>query len=240
MCPELPAPLTLAQGPQPEEQVAHATRQCAQALKRLGINFNLAPVLDLADQKAPKFLQARTLGKDPRQVATLAQVYLEVCRAQGLLCCGKHFPGLGGVSLDPHVELPRIEKVAHEALLPFQAMIAAGIPALMTTHLVVAQWGPEPVTFSSVGLRFLREELGFSGPVLTDDLDMGAISRHWALPEALEKALQAGHDLLLICQDFWRAVEAIKTLQKEVKRSAALKRRVGQAAERVARLRPNR
>ncbi len=236
LCPPLRAPLELAESPHPEDALAREARKCAQALKDLGINFNLAPVLDLADQKAPRFLQARTLGKDPNRVAALAQIYLEVFKSFGLLCCGKHFPGLGGVSLDPHLDLPRIKNISSTALIPFAQMVKASVPALMTTHLIVEGLGEEPATFSPALVRMIREDLRFSGAILTDDLDMGAISKHWSLPEAIEKALWAGHDLLLICQDFWRAIEAIKDFKRQCRRSKALRRRVAQAAGRVARL----
>ncbi len=237
LAPSLKAPLELAQGPSPEKTVAQEAKICLKILRTFGLNFNLAPVLDLADETAPPYLQARTFGKDPSLVACFGRIYIQTFQTAGVLCCAKHFPGLGGVEVDPHRDLPRVARLSEEALYPFAEAIRAGVPAIMTTHLLVEALSLQPVTFSPEIIKLLRHRLGFKGPILTDDLDMGAIAKRWPLPEALTKALLAGHDLLLICQDFWRAIKGIEEFLKEVAQSPRLRARAEEAAWRVKGLR---
>ena len=223
--PGLKAPLSLASEEDPEEAVAREAVLCARELKRWGFNFNLAPVLDLGEETAPSFLKGRTFGGDPQMVAGLARVYIRAFLAEGLLCCAKHFPGLGKAQLDPHEDLPVLETLDPQALRPFGAAIAAGVPCVMTTHLLIQELDREPATFSSRIVSLLREELSFSGLVLTDDLFMGAVQKKMDLAEAALKAFLAGHDLLLLCQDFSQSLETIKLLLPEF-RAPSLKKRV--------------
>ncbi len=237
LAPALKAPLELAQEPFPEEAVAQEAKTCLQILQTFGLNFNLAPVLDLADETAPPYLRARTFGKDPALVARLGRVYIEIFRTAGVLCCAKHFPGLGGVEVDPHQELPKVARLQEKALYTFAEAVRAKVPAVMTTHLLIEDLSPQPATFAPEVIKLLRHRLGFEGLILTDDLDMGAIAKRWPLPEAMIKALLAGHDLLLICQDFWRAIEGIEEFLKEAAKSRSLRDRAGEAAWRVKELR---
>ncbi len=223
--PKLSAPLELARKKDPLGAVAQEARVCAQHLKEYGFNLNLAPVLDLGDEKAPPFLRGRTFGSDPERVALLGQIYVRTFLDEGLLCCAKHFPGLGKARLDPHEDLPVLETLDPAALRPFGAAIAAGVPCVMTTHLLVQEFDQEPATFSSRIVSLLREELSFSGLVLTDDLFMGAVQKKMDLAEAALKAFLAGHDLLLLCQDFSQSLETIKLLLPEF-RAPSLKKRV--------------
>jgi len=233
LVPKLEAPLEVAKASNPLVAVRHQALSCLKGLKQVGLNFNLAPVLDLADHKAPAFLRARTFGQDPQLVAKLGREYVKTFLQHGVLCCAKHFPGLGGVILDPHLDLPRTEKINPQALRPFFEAIGAGVPAIMTTHLVVDDLGYDPVTFSPQAINILRGQLGFKGLILTDDLNMGAIERHFPLAEAVLKAFEAGHDLVLICQDFHKATEAIKIFRQEVYRSKVLQGRIFEAACRI-------
>jgi beta-N-acetylhexosaminidase len=206
---------------------------CAKALKEFNLNLNLAPVLDLAGKDAPGFLRARTFGEDPSKVAYLGRIYIETLLNEGLLCCAKHFPGLGGVELDPHQGLPVISHLSREALLPFDAAVRAGVPAVMTTHLVVEELSPEPATFSPEVVHLLREKIGFRGLVLTDDLSMGAIAGNWSLKEAILRAFLAGHDLVLLCQDFPQAIAAIGEFLEEAEQSPSLRKILSEALTRV-------
>lgn len=208
--PPLPAPLELASSPRAEERVRQTAKDCAQRLKALGFNFNLAPVLDLGGEDAPDFLRGRTFGEDPAHVARLGQAYIKAFLEERVLCCAKHFPGLGGARIDPHEALPFLPTLREEALLPFAKAVEAGVPAVMTTHLVVEELHHQPATFSRKVVRLLRERLSFQGLVLSDDLFMGAVSRSLPLEEALLQALAAGHDLLLLCEDFARSVAAVE------------------------------
>jgi len=232
---ELLAPLALAQTERPEETVRTQAEICASQLQKLGFNLNLAPVLDLGDENSPPFLRGRTFGRHPETVARLGKLYIKTFLQKGLLCCAKHFPGLGEARVDPHEDLPRLEKLSSEALLPFEVGVKAGVPCVMTTHLLVQELDKEMATFSAKITGLLREKLSFNGVILTDDLFMGAIKRRMSLPEAALKAFIAGHDLLLLCQDLWESLETIKTLLPEL-RSRSLQNRVEESLKRQERL----
>ncbi len=233
--PPLSSPLELASSPKASERVAKEAEVCAQALKSLGFNLNLAPVLDLAGEEAPDFLKGRTFGLDPEKVSLLGEVYVRSFLKEGVFCCAKHFPGLGEARIDPHEELPYLPQLREKALLPFKKAIRAGVPLVMTTHLVVESLDHKPATFSSKIVLWLREKLGFKGLILSDDLFMGAVTRSSTLEEILYFTLEAGHDLLLLGQDFKAGIAAVESLLPRLNRPP-LKERVQQSLFRQKRL----
>ncbi|QJA06781.1 glycoside hydrolase family 3 protein [Thermosulfurimonas marina] len=223
LLPDYPAPYELARkGP---EEVSRISQEIARGLKALGLNVNLAPVVDLAGEEAPDWLRERTFGEDPERVGELAEVFIREHLKAGVLPCAKHFPGLGGVFPDPHRELPQKESPSEAELRVFKRATEAGVPLVMTTHLVVEAWDPRPVTFSERALRILREDLGFGGLVLTDDLAMGALSA-WELAERLLEALLSGHDLWLIAVEVREIIEPLEALSREVEASRVLRERL--------------
>ncbi len=221
--PVLKAPLELAKEKAPAKVVFETARNCARHLKALGLNLNLAPVLDLAGPEAPSFLRARTFGEDAEQVAKLGAAYVKAFKAEGIGSTAKHFPGLGGVEKDPHKELPVKKEITEEDLLPFKAAIKVGVPCVMTTHLLVPSFSETPVTYSARFIRFLREELGFKGLILTDDLFMGGAQAGVKLEEAVLRAFLAGHDLLLLCGEFKRSLAVITSFLEETRASVKLR-----------------
>ncbi|OAG27493.1 glycoside hydrolase family 3 N-terminal domain-containing protein [Thermodesulfatator autotrophicus] len=229
--PPLPSPYSLAQKKDPAEEVKNAAQICAQSLKEFGFNFNLAPVLDLADDKAPSFIRERSFGKESSVVAELGSVYIKTFLEQGLLCCAKHFPGLGGVALDPHHALPEKEKVTRDDLYPFIKAVETGVPAIMTTHLVVKTIDEKPATFSSRMVKMLRKDLNFSGLILTDDLYMEGAAI-FSMEERVLRAFLTGHDLLLLCQNFWQTVSVVEAFIKEVESSFSLRQLVRESLKR--------
>ncbi len=233
LAPILRAPLDLAKDPYPEQAICQEAKTCVRILRKFGLNFNLAPVLDLADETAPPFLVRRTFGKDPVLAASLGEVYITTLCSEGILCCAKHFPGLGEVLIDPHENLPCVRMISQYALYPFRIAVKIGVPAIMTTHLLVQELDLEPATFSWKIIKILRQDLGFKGAILTDDLNMGAISKKVTLSEAILKSILAGHDLVLIAQDFWQASSSIKEFLKETKKSKVLRSRVEEAIARI-------
>ena len=220
--PKLKAPLELAREKNPEEAVALAAKLCGRKLRALGFNFNLAPVLDLAAEEAPAFLRGRTFGSEAQKVANLGEIYIKNLQEEGVFACAKHFPGLGGVKEDPHHRLPQKEKISPEDLLPFKAAIRAGVFAIMTTHLLISTPSPQVVTFSPEIIALLRQDLSFKGLILTDDLYMGGARSDCSLEEAVLQAFLAGHDLILLCGDFWQSVSVIKNFARECRYSPVL------------------
>ncbi|MBI3547965.1 MAG: glycoside hydrolase family 3 protein [Elusimicrobia bacterium] len=199
-------------------------RLTGRLLRLFGINLDLCPVLDVAyDHSADNSVQNRCWGETPEEVARNAASFNRALRAEGVLSCGKHFPGYSRASVDPHIELPVIREpraVFEKDWLPYRRLIkdvdfimtAIGLyPTLDSSGL--------PGTVSERILSILREELGFAGWVITDDLDMGALTRHVGLEEAVQRAVSAGTDHVLICHDLARmtlAAEAIARLPVSV------------------------
>ena len=197
-------------------QVESLCRQVGQELCLVGINVNLAPVLDVA--RGPECpLWERSFGSEPEKVADWGAAAIRGYLAGGVLPVAKHFPGLGDTQKDSHLELPQALSQTPERetdLLPFRRAVAEGVPMIMTAHLLVSAWEARPATLSTVALRdCLRQQLGFKGVVMTDDLEMGAITQGAGLAEAAGQALMAGADLLLICgnhEKVWEAATLIK------------------------------
>jgi beta-N-acetylhexosaminidase len=169
-------------------------------------------------------------------VAALGAAAVRGYLAGGVIPVAKHFPGLGDTAVDSHEELTVAESgsATREAdLLPFRQAMAAGVPAIMTAHLLVKEWDSRPATLSPVALNtWLRGNLGFEGVIITDDLEMGAIASRMAVPQAAVAALSAGADLLLICTDWQKAWDAAHLLGQEGPAA-----RAWEAAARLRRLR---
>ena len=181
-------------------------RALGRELRTVGITLNYAPVLDVHTNAANPVIGDRALSEDPADVARLGAVLVGALQAEGVAACGKHFPGHGDTSCDSHLELPVVE---HEAdrlgeveLRPFRVAIEVGAAAIMTAHVRYPALDEEaPATLSrAVVTDLLRNELGYDGLVVTDDLAMGAIAKHRAPVPAAVEAVGAGCDLLLLCE----------------------------------------
>jgi beta-N-acetylhexosaminidase len=186
------------------ERVSSLTLQAGRALKELGFNFNLAPVLDV--RAGDSYIASRSFSSDAETAALAAAAYAKGFREAGLLLCGKHFPGLGSSVTDPHRDLPLVLSGVQELWardgLPFRRLISLGLPAVMTTHALYRSLDPLlPATFSSRILALLKKDYAFKGLVLTDDLEMEGL-KPLAEPEnSAVDAVVAGHDLALAGKD---------------------------------------
>ncbi len=173
-------------------------------LSALGINLNFAPTVDLYTNHDSSIIGPRSFGESPEAAGTLARFFMQGSSAAGVLTTAKHFPGHGDTALDSHGRLPTIaiseETLYSRELVPFQMLIDAGIPAIMSGHLhfpaVVKD--QEPATFSSYLLKtVLREQMGFKGLVITDDMMMtGAIRYAGGIARAVQLALEAGNTII--------------------------------------------
>jgi beta-N-acetylhexosaminidase len=181
------------------DEISSLARQRAELLAAYGFDLNYAPVADVAFTP-DSFMAGRTFGSDPALVAERVVAYLDGVRGTGVIHCVKHFPGHGRVSVDSHQALPVLDvgpgTWARADALPFAAAIANGVPMVMLGHLAVPMWDDLPATLSSVAVAVLRDDLGFSGVIVTDDLNMGALST-WAPLHVIDMAIAAGVDLLL-------------------------------------------
>ncbi len=175
-------------------------------LRRLGVDLNLGPCLDVLTERYSPNIGIRSYGKDPALVARYGVARIRGMARGGLSACAKHFPGKGHSPLDAHLRLPTIDSDWAEMrathLPPFVEAIAAGVESIMTSHPVYPKLDASagPATFSRrIAHDLLRGELGFGGVVVSDDLEMGAVTESCPIGEAAERAAAAGHDLLLVC-----------------------------------------
>lgn len=172
-------------------------------LSALGINTNLAPVLDLGNARS--FLENRIWGEEANEVGELTGAFIRGLHSSGVLAVAKHFPGHGGTTVDSHFALPQIHKTLDalwkEDLAPFRKVIQEDVPAIMTAHVEIPAIDRGPASLSEIFIqKTLRDRMGFKGLVVTDDLEMaGAVSRAGVKTEDLAiKALDAGSDMILV------------------------------------------
>src|SRR5450432_839904 len=211
-------------------------------LRLFGFNLDLCPVLDISfDDEADNSLRGRCYGKSVAQVVRLAGAFNEALRAQGILSCGKHFPGYSAATVDAHHDLPKIartrEQLDEEELAVFRAFTGRGgspespagaaraiglnRPYRVDSMMICHGWYPcfnqtkTPASFSrEIVTNLLREEFQFDGLIMTDDLDMGAILNEYGLEEAIRLAIEAGNDWVMICHRVASIDEVHRTLGK--------------------------
>lgn len=178
-----------------------------QELSSLGIGLSLSPVLDCGAQSSNPALGNRCYGDDTESISRFGQARILGLQEGGVAACVKHFPGLGDTRKDPHHELPAspitMMDLRQSHLAPFKGAVIAGADAVMTTHILFPkiESGKVPVSFSRLMVHeMLREEMRFNGLILTDDLEMGALSRFGDFGERACRAAHAGHDMILICK----------------------------------------
>jgi beta-N-acetylhexosaminidase len=175
-------------------------------LRLFGFNLDLCPVLDISfNDEADNSLRGRCYGTTVDQVVTMAGAFNEAMRAQGVLSCGKHFPGYSAASVDAHHDLPKIDRsraeLDREELAVFRQFVPS-VDSMMICHGWYPGFEPakKPASLSRVIITdLLREEFGYSGLIMTDDLDMGAILNEYSLDETIGLAIAAGNDLAMIC-----------------------------------------
>lgn len=191
----------------------------AAELRAVGVDLSFAPVLDV-DHRRSSVIGDRAFHRDIEVLTELAHAYMLGMRHAGMAAVGKHFPGHGGVAADSHHELPEdprtLADLRAEDLLPFERMIRYGLPAIMAAHVVYPAVAPLPAGFSYNWLHsVLREELGFQGAVFSDDLSMvGAHIAGETPTERARVALEAGCDMVLICNDRSAVQEVLGRLDR--------------------------
>ncbi|HEX2750965.1 MAG TPA: glycoside hydrolase family 3 N-terminal domain-containing protein [Verrucomicrobiales bacterium] len=193
-----------------------------QILRLFGFNLNLCPVLDISyDDQADNSLKGRCYGNDAQQVVDFAGTFNRAMRREGILSCGKHFPTYGSADVDPHEKLPVIHRTKKELLaeelIPFTALMPE-LDSMMIGHA----WFPDfdadrprwPSSLShNIIQKLLRDQLGFdNGLVMTDDLDMGAILDEVTFEQAIQDAMRAGNDIVMICHRIEMVEQAHKHL----------------------------
>ena len=239
-------------------------RLTARALRLLGFNMNFAPVLDLSGDNEDNGLRARTFGVNPEMVSLLAGAYLDGLQAGQVIAVGKHFPGLGGSHVDSHRRLPIVTKTWEEIferdLVPFMDLMfhrpGERLRAVMVSHAAfpdvsefLQSWfrrSGDPATIQglhefpatisgNVTARLLRLILKFDGLVITDDMEMGAVVQTLSVAEASLRAIEAGSDMVLICEQESNVVAARDEIVKAVREKRLSERALSAAARRMRR-----
>jgi beta-N-acetylhexosaminidase len=211
-------------------------------LASLGFNLNFAPVLDIDSNPKNPVIAARSFDRTPEAVIAKAGPFTAHMEANGVRACGKHFPGHGDTQVDSHLELPIIDATLEELrareLKPFAAAIKSGIGMIMTSHILFRVLDAAvPATLSRrITHELLREELGFDGVIVSDDVGMRAISALFDEPDTAVQFMAAGNDMLMICAH-WADTERARPLARSIidaRRTGALDGRLlDQARERV-------
>lgn len=217
-------------------------RALAEELTAVGITLDYAPVLDIHTNPQNPVIGDRALAEKAEDVARLGRIIIRALQGAGLAACGKHFPGHGDTSTDSHVELPAVEhppdRLRAIEFEPFRAAIAERVAFIMTAHVLVRSLDERrPATLSpDIVQKLLRDELGFDGVILSDDLEMKAVSAHHAVPDAAVDAIRAGCDAVLICQgDVDIQARTLEALVKAIESGVIAANRVDDAFVRLKR-----
>ncbi len=209
-------------------------------LSSIGIDLDFAPVLDVHTNPANTVIGDRAFASDPQLAGIFGCAQARGLRAGGVIPCGKHFPGHGATFMDSHHDLPHDarsqEDIEKADLQPFRMAIAEEIEMLITAHVVYPALDPDfPATLSQrIITDILREQLGFRGVVITDDLEMGAIMRHGGVERAAVQALQAGADMLLVCHQLDLALRARDTCLTALDAGELAPTRIEEARQRIS------
>jgi beta-N-acetylhexosaminidase len=237
-------------GPTPSAAQLAATNQLAifrscgalvgKMLRALGFNLDLAPVLDLALPASRGVMGTRVVSADPANVVAYAREFIAGLRQHEVIACGKHYPGLGGGTLDSHHATPSIDRTWSEIweqdLQPYRAL-RAELPLMMVNHAAYPkiETPPRPASLSRYWIQdVLREKLRYRGLVISDDMEMGGVLNHASPESAAIEAIAAGTDLLEICHRADRVLATHEALLREAERSPVFARCVDSAARRVS------
>ncbi len=229
----------MASSDDPEEKIRNFAQTQAQELKLVGINTNLTPVLDVNLRGPEGIMASRSYGSDPLEVAELGAVCIREFQEAGIIACAKHFPGIGDTDLDSHLDLPVQPKEKMELerveLVPFREAIKIPPGAVMISHIRYPAYDlKHPASLSGAIITgLLRQTLGYDGLVLTDDLEMGAIGRHYEIEEALLLAFTAGVDCLLVCHSPEKIEKGYFFLLNKIKKGAISEDRFKQSLMRI-------
>lgn len=234
-------PSALTVGERGDLELAYqAAYVVGQELRAVGVNWNFAPVADVNSNPENPVIGNRSFGDRPELVASMVEAQVRGYQEAGILACVKHFPGHGDTSQDSHHDLPMLpfDRVVMDAreLVPFQAAVRAGVASVMTAHILfpAVDGSGVPATLSQAILTgLLREEWGFEGLIVTDCLEMKAVSEHWGTAKAALIAAKAGADMLLVCHTLDRQRETYHTLLDAARSGDLPLSRVDDAVSRV-------
>jgi beta-N-acetylhexosaminidase len=221
------------------ELTADVARAVGRELLAAGMNWNLAPVLDVHTNPANPIIGDRAFGSDPDRVTRMGLAALRGFASAGVLATAKHFPGHGDTVTDSHLTLPQSSQSASRwrtvEFLPFLAAIKAGVPSIMVAHLQCpALDALVPTSLSRIVISdVLRSELGFKGAVVSDDMEMGAIAAKFDIGEAAVRFLEAGGDLILVCRNSALQQAAVAGVESALRSGRISEARIQESEQRI-------
>lgn len=223
-----------------EEMVRQGARITGKQLLSLGVNFNLAPSLDINSNQQNPVIGVRSFGEGAEQVCRFASVAVQGYSQAGIMCSGKHFPGHGDTETDSHLSLPVIhgarEQLGQRELMPFKKLIKEGIPAVTIAHIRVPAMEPKdiPATMSrAIITDYLRGELGYRGLIISDCMEMDAIQKCFGIGKGVVEGLRAGIDLIFISHTPAAVMEGIEAVKKALKEGILSMERLDDAVSRI-------
>lgn len=217
---------------------ARFARITAAELADSGINMNMAPVMDVADPGIESVMARRAFGTNCAYVAEMGTEIISGLQKKGIMAVAKHFPGIGRTTLDSHLDLPDLNTPAQSLyardLTPFQAAVKSDAAGIMLSHIRYMALDPLwPASLSAaVSERLLRAEMGYTGLVMTDDLEMGAVEKHYGMETMISQIMAAGIDIALICHSMDKIRTAAQIFQQALEDEKQYRRQ----AESVSRI----
>lgn len=214
-----------------------AARDTAEELAAMGVNINLAPVIDISSNSS--IMKKRSFGSSPRLVANMGAKTIEGYQSHGIMACAKHFPGIGQATIDPHDQVSTIEisreSMEQNELFPFKEAITSNVYIIMISHLKYSSLNPDlPATLSSeVQTNLLRKELRFDGIIMTDSMQMGAVTKNYDLAEACLKAILAGSDVVLVPYEPERQKEVYEKILDAARKGKLSESRINDSVGRI-------
>ncbi|MBN2479940.1 MAG: hypothetical protein JXA94_06905 [Parachlamydiales bacterium] len=198
-------------------------KEIARQLKLVGVHINLAPVVDVNNNINNPTVFERSFGSDPQLVAKLSCLYMQGMKTENVLCAAKHFPGYGDIEIDPHLDLPKafhdLKRLKNVEFVPYKKLIENDVDLIMTAHIFLPKFSKNyPATMSKeITTDLLKNRLGFKGAVITDALNMKALTNHYSIEEIALLSHMAGNDILLYGDHISPKIDDI--LQRQIPRA---------------------
>lgn len=211
-------------------------------MSAFGFNVDFAPVLDIDSNPNNPVIGDRSFGRDAQTVSSLGVQTAKGIQSKGVVAVGKHFPGHGDTSVDSHLGLPIVnyglDRLRKQELVPFRAAADNGIGMIMVAHILLPQIdGSNPASFSKpIITDLLRNELGYQGVVITDDMTMGAVTKNYDLKEAAVRAVSAGADIVLVGHGYDNAAAVLDALRKAVEQGQISQEKINESVSRIVKI----
>jgi beta-N-acetylhexosaminidase len=225
-----------------EDDAIEFAKITAAELTQVGINMNMAPVMDIAPREMDSIMADRVFGHDPERVKRMGVKVIHHLQQNNIMAVAKHFPGIGRTTLDSHLDMPRLDADLSDLqafdIIPFEASIDSDVSGIMLSHILYpkidSQW---PASLSErIARELLRDQMGFAGLTLTDDLDMGAIASHYDISTIVHRALAADIDIVMICHKGPNIELAFDAILKHISDSSEMKAKAMESAQRIMEL----